>query len=99
MIDDRARLRRHFLPERDDRVHGWSIDIGIRQQMHEPSRLHVRKRHAIKNLRNAETGEIAAACELTAVHTDRKTRKSVPFAPVIRNAALRYLNSDEVVPA
>jgi acyl-CoA thioester hydrolase len=53
----------------------------------------------LHEMRNAETGEIAATCELTGVHTDRQTRKSVPFAPVIRNAALRCLSPAEAVPA
>ncbi|MEA2940236.1 MAG: acyl-CoA thioester hydrolase [Bradyrhizobium sp.] len=38
-------------------------------------------------MRNAETGEIAAACEITAVHMDRQARKSAPFADAIRRAA------------
>jgi acyl-CoA thioester hydrolase len=35
-------------------------------------------------MRNAETGEIAATCEITAVHMDRQARKSAPFADTIR---------------
>jgi acyl-CoA thioester hydrolase len=33
---------------------------------------------------NAETGEIAATCELTAVHLDREARKSIAFEDAIR---------------
>jgi acyl-CoA thioester hydrolase len=40
---------------------------------------------------NAETGEIAATCEITGVHMDRSQRKSVPFADAIRDAALTHL--------
>ena len=38
-------------------------------------------------MRNAETGEIAAACEITAVHMDRRARKSAPCADEIRGTA------------
>jgi acyl-CoA thioester hydrolase len=38
-------------------------------------------------MRNAETGEIAASCEITAVHMDRQARKSVAFAGPIRRSA------------
>src|SRR6516225_11760814 len=37
-------------------------------------------------MRNAETGEIAAICEFTGVHVDRRLRKSVVFAQPIREA-------------
>ncbi|HEX8818163.1 MAG TPA: thioesterase family protein, partial [Terriglobales bacterium] len=36
---------------------------------------------------NVETGELAALCEITAVHLDRKTRKSCPFPEAIRKSA------------
>jgi acyl-CoA thioester hydrolase len=42
-------------------------------------------------MRNGETGEIAAACEFVGVHMDRQARKSVPFAPAIRDVAEKYL--------
>jgi acyl-CoA thioester hydrolase len=38
-------------------------------------------------MRNAETGAMAASCELTGVHIDRQTRKSCAFAEVTRAAA------------
>jgi acyl-CoA thioester hydrolase len=41
----------------------------------------IRFRH---EMRNAETGEIAAVCEITAVHLDRQARKSVPFPDAVR---------------
>jgi acyl-CoA thioester hydrolase len=53
----------------------------------------------LHEMRNAETGEIAATCEITGVHMDRKARKSAPFAPDIRNTALRHLSPAEAVPA
>jgi acyl-CoA thioester hydrolase len=40
---------------------------------------------------NAETGEIAAFCEITGVHMDRSQRKSVQFTDAIRGVALRHL--------
>ena len=41
----------------------------------------IRFRH---EMRNAETGEIAAVCEITAVHLDREARKSVAFPDAVR---------------
>ncbi|MEA2899910.1 MAG: acyl-CoA thioester hydrolase [Bradyrhizobium sp.] len=38
-------------------------------------------------MRNAETGKVAATCEIAAVHMDRQARKSAPFADAIRRAA------------
>ena len=45
----------------------------------------------LHEMRNAETGEIVATCEITGVHMDRKARKSALFAPCIREAASRHL--------
>jgi acyl-CoA thioester hydrolase len=45
----------------------------------------------LHEMRNAETGEIAATCELTAVHLDRQARKSIPFPDAIRELAERHL--------
>src|ERR1700693_3791733 len=44
----------------------------------------IRFRH---EMRNAETGEIAASCEIAAVHLDRKAREATPFADSVRNIA------------
>ena len=38
-------------------------------------------------MHNAETGEVAATCEITAVHMDRQARKSAAFADTIRRSA------------
>ena len=45
----------------------------------------IRFRH---DMRNGETGDIAAICEFTGVHMDRRARKAVPFTADIRTAAL-----------
>jgi acyl-CoA thioester hydrolase len=45
----------------------------------------------LHEMRNAETGEIAALCEITGVHMDRERRKSAPFPEAIRDAAKRDL--------
>jgi acyl-CoA thioester hydrolase len=45
----------------------------------------------VHEMRNAETGEIAATCELTGVHMDRRARKSVAFADSIRESARKHL--------
>jgi acyl-CoA thioester hydrolase len=49
----------------------------------------------VHEMRNAETGEIAATCELTGAHLDRKARKSVAFAEAIREAAQKHLAQAE----
>jgi acyl-CoA thioester hydrolase len=46
-------------------------------------------------MRNAETGEIAAICETTGVHMDRQARKSAPFADSIRTIAAALLAVSE----
>jgi acyl-CoA thioester hydrolase len=44
---------------------------------------------------NAETGEIAATCEITAVHLDREAHKSIAFPPAIRETAMKLLAASE----
>jgi acyl-CoA thioester hydrolase len=50
-------------------------------------------------MRNAETGEIAATCEITGVQMDRQARKSTPFADAIRRAAGLLIAFPETVKA
>jgi acyl-CoA thioester hydrolase len=38
-------------------------------------------------MRDAETGEGAAICEITAVHIDRRARKAVALPATVREAA------------
>ncbi|MEA2345628.1 MAG: acyl-CoA thioester hydrolase [Thermoanaerobaculia bacterium] len=58
--------------------------VEIESQLLELGVKSIRFRH---EMRNAETGEIAAACEITAVHMDRQARKSAPFADALRRSA------------
>jgi len=48
----------------------------------------IRFRH---EMRNAETGEMAAFCEITAVHLDRKARKAIAFTDAVRKIAATQL--------
>ena len=48
----------------------------------------IRFRH---EMRNAETGEIAAFCEITAVHLDRQARKAIAFSDGVRKIAQTQL--------
>ena len=41
----------------------------------------------VHEMTNVETQEVAAICEITAVHMDRNTRKSCPFPETVRRAA------------
>ena len=47
----------------------------------------------LHEMRNGETGEIAATCEITGVHMDREARKSTAFPEAVRTAAMSYLSS------
>ena len=49
----------------------------------------------LHEMRNAETDEIVASCEITGVHMDRQARKSAAFPEAIRIAAMRHLASTE----
>lgn len=62
--------------------------LEIRSQLLELGNKSIRFRH---EMTNAETGEIAAVCEITAVHMDRAIRKSTPFADTIRETAMAHL--------
>jgi len=42
---------------------------------------------------NAATGELAASCEITGVHLDRRERKAVPFPDKVRAAALAEISA------
>ena len=53
----------------------------------------------LHEMRNAETGEIAATCEITGVHMDRQARRAAPFEDVIRRTAARLLAFPEPVSA
>jgi len=45
----------------------------------------------VHEMRNSETGEEVAMCEITGVHLDRQTRKSCRFDEDIRAAALKFM--------
>ena len=46
------------------------------------------KRMCVRHeMRNIETGELAATCEIAAVHLDKQAHKSCEFPPAIRAAA------------
>ena len=47
----------------------------------------------VHEMRNAETGEIAAVCEITGIHMDRAARKATPFSDAIRSTAAQILES------
>jgi acyl-CoA thioester hydrolase len=45
----------------------------------------------LHEMTNAETGEIAASCEITGVHMDRQARKAAPFSNEVRAAIAKHL--------
>ena len=66
--------------------------VEIKSQLLEVGAKSIRFLH---EMRNAETGEIAAFCETTGVHMDRHARKSAPFAALIRSTAAVLLAVSE----
>src|SRR6476619_4960087 len=51
----------------------------------------VEVKSVLHEMRNAETGEAAAICEITAIHIDRQARKAAAFADAVRQTAMRQL--------
>jgi acyl-CoA thioester hydrolase len=51
----------------------------------------------LHEMRNAETSEIAAACEITGVHMDRALRKSTAFPADIRGAAAKHVAAEPAI--
>ncbi|WP_158669081.1 acyl-CoA thioesterase [Bradyrhizobium guangdongense] len=62
--------------------------VEIRSHLLEIGDRSIRFRH---DMTNAETGELAATCEITGVHMDRQLRKSAPFADAIREIVVKHL--------
>jgi acyl-CoA thioester hydrolase len=58
--------------------------IEIRSRMLEVGDKRIRFQHAMCNV---ERGEVAAICEITAVHLDKQSHKSCELPPAIRQAA------------
>jgi acyl-CoA thioester hydrolase len=58
--------------------------IEIRSFVEEVSQKRLRVRH---EMRNIETGELAAACDLTAVHLDKRAHKACDLPAAVRTAA------------
>ena len=68
--------------------------VEIRSRLLELREKSIRFEH---EMRNAETGELAATCELTGVHMDRGLRKSAAFEDAIRATAAKHLAPEPVV--
>src|SRR5262245_54130089 len=51
------------------------------------------------DMSNAATGELAASCEITGAHLDRRERKAVPFPDEVRAAALAEISALGDAPA
>jgi acyl-CoA thioester hydrolase len=86
-VEQNISYRRELLA--GDIVEVRSILLEIREKS-------IRFRH---EMRNAETGEIAAICEITGVHMDRQARKSIAFAETIRKSVESQLAVPEHVVA
>ena len=66
--------------------------LEIRSELLEVREMIVRFVH---EMRNAETGEVVATCEMTTIHMDRVARKSAPIPPELREAALQHVVPSE----
>jgi len=62
--------------------------IEIRSELLEIAEKRLRLRH---ELRNIETGEVAALCEITAVHFDKQGHRACELPPAVRAAAQALL--------
>jgi acyl-CoA thioester hydrolase len=65
--------------------------IEIRSGVREVADKRLRVHHEMRNL---ETGDLCATCEITAVHLDKQQHKSCEFPPAIRAAAEAHLLGD-----
>ena len=65
--------------------------IEIRTHMLEVADKRIRFQHV---MRNVEKGEVAAICEITAVHLDKQNHKSSDFPPAIRATAEALLGAN-----
>ncbi|MGO8954851.1 MAG: acyl-CoA thioesterase [Rhodomicrobium sp.] len=77
-----------YLREQQRGMAAVQQNIAYRQELLPGDIIEVRSRVAevrekvirfVHGMRNAETGEVAAVCDLTAVHMDRQARKACPF--------------------
>ncbi len=66
--------------------------IEITTRLVEISDRSIRFRH---DMRNPSTGTTTAACEMTAAHLDRQSRRATPWPPEIRHAATQRLEATE----
>jgi acyl-CoA thioester hydrolase len=79
-------------------------NISYKREMHPGDLVEIRSRlieirektvRFVHEMRNVETGETTATCEMTAAHLDRTTRKAVPWPEAVREAALRRFAAAE----
>ncbi|KAB2912121.1 MAG: acyl-CoA thioesterase [Hyphomicrobiaceae bacterium] len=85
-----------YLRSGDYGMAGVQQNISYRQELFAGDVVEVRSRllevHATRirfchDMRNIESGAVAAVCELTAVHLDRKAHKACAFPAAVRQAA------------
>ena len=85
-----------FLREQRRGMSAVKQDITYRRELHagetvsiQSALVELRDKVArfVHEMRNADTGEFAALCELTGVHIDTTTRKSCPFPDAILTRA------------
>ncbi len=84
----------HCITYRRELVAGDIVEI--RSALLEIGEKSIRFMH---EMRNGETGELAASCEISGVHMDRQACKSVRFTDAVRRSAAKHIVSAEVVMA
>ena len=66
--------------------------VEVRSRVLEVRERVLRLRHVMYD---TQSGEVAASCELTAVHMDRRARRSCPFPEAIRRTAASLVRTDD----
>jgi acyl-CoA thioester hydrolase len=78
-VEQKLSYRRELLAGDNVEITSALLEVGDKS---------IRFRH---EMRNAETGEVAATCEFTGVHIDCQARKSTPFSDTVRRTAAKLI--------
>lgn len=92
-----------YLREQQRGMAAVQQNISYKRELHAGDVVEVRSRlieirdkgvRFVHEMRNVETDEVAATCELTGIHMDRVARKACPLPPAIRAAAERLVTAE-----
>ncbi len=98
----RLGLSPRYLRETGNGIGGVQQNLTYKREMHPGDTIEIKSRllevrdktvRFLHEMRNAETGELTATCEMTAAHMDSKSRKATSLPSEIRNMALLRVQS------